>query len=81
MPSKVLSPPSRYRHTARPGLIHGVSRPCGNIAASGAGERFDTRSLLTSALRSAPMMTARHGVVIAPLIFAGVARRSTSSAG
>ena len=54
MPSNVLSPPSRYFQTARPGLTQSVCKPAGKSDLSGGGETLLTMSQLTSVLRSAP---------------------------
>src|SRR5262249_60642620 len=76
----VFSPPSRYSHTARPGLPQSVLMPSGNSALSGGGHRLLTMSQFTSVLRSAPAITTRQGVVMVPLIAAGLASRLPSSA-
>src|SRR2546430_15619188 len=62
--SEFSPPPSRYFQTARPGLIQSVCRPCGKKRRSGGGERSATMSQLTRVLRSAPIITRRHGLVI-----------------
>src|SRR5262249_31375180 len=79
IPCSVLWPPSRYFHTARPGLIHSVCSPLGNSFGSGGGQRLWITSLLTSVLRSAPISTTRQGEAIGPVTTAGLDSRSTSS--
>src|SRR5262249_10249769 len=79
IPARVLSPPSRYFQTPRPGLSQSVATPLGNSLASGGGLRFGTASELTSAFRSAPTSTTRQGVVMAPVTAAGLDTRSMSA--
>ena len=62
-------------------LTHAVSMPCGTSAGSGGGARLVMMSEFTSVLRSDPINTTRHGVMIVPVSAAGCSRRITSSAG
>ena len=64
MPSTPWGPPSTYRQTARPGFTQEVLIPSGKSAGSGDGQRLGRIVLVTNALRSRPIITTRHGVVI-----------------
>ncbi len=63
---------------ARPGLIQSSWMPLGKSLGSGGGFTLCTMSQFTSALRSAPIITIRQGVVMGPLTTAGRVTRSMS---